>query len=59
MKYAEPLIKARLIKRYKRFLADVELFELDVETQQPKQMTIHTANTGSMKGVRFPAASFG
>jgi sugar fermentation stimulation protein A len=56
MKYAEPLIKARLIKRYKRFLADVELFELDEETQQPKQMTIHTANTGSMTGCALPGS---
>ncbi|MCU7939402.1 MAG: DNA/RNA nuclease SfsA [gamma proteobacterium symbiont of Bathyaustriella thionipta] len=56
MKFTEPLIKARLIKRYKRFLADVELFELDEETQQPKQMTIHTANTGSMTGCALPGS---
>ena len=56
MKYAEPLTKARLIKRYKRFLADVELFELDEETQKPKQITIHTANTGSMTGCAIPGS---
>ncbi|MCU7835998.1 MAG: DNA/RNA nuclease SfsA [gamma proteobacterium symbiont of Taylorina sp.] len=47
MNYSEPLIKARLIKRYKRFLADVEL-------QDGSQITIHTANTGSMKGCAVP-----
>ena len=56
MKYAEPLIKARLIKHYKRFLADVELFELDTETQKPKQITIHTSNTGSMTGCAHPGS---
>ena len=43
MNYSEPLIKARLIRRYKRFLADVEL-------QDGSEITIHTANTGSMTG---------
>ncbi|MCU7800606.1 MAG: DNA/RNA nuclease SfsA [gamma proteobacterium symbiont of Lucinoma myriamae] len=56
MKYAEPLTKARLIRRYKRFLADVELFELDTETQKPKQITVHTANTGSMTGCAIPGS---
>ncbi|NVK21851.1 MAG: DNA/RNA nuclease SfsA [Kangiellaceae bacterium] len=42
MKFSPPLIKARLKKRYKRFLADV---------QHPKlgEFTAHCPNTGSMK----------
>jgi len=57
MKYAEPLKKAHLIKRYKRFLADVELFdELDADTGKAKQITIHTANTGSMSGCALPGS---
>lgn len=43
MNFSEPLIKAKLIKRYKRFLADVEL-------ENGQKITIHTANTGSMTG---------
>lgn len=50
MKYPEPLIKACLIKRYKRFLADVVL-------QDGTQITIHTANTGSMMGCAVPKSA--
>jgi len=50
MKFSEPLIKARLIKRYKRFLADVEL-------EDGQQITIHTANTGSMTGCAIPGST--
>ncbi|MGD8327514.1 MAG: DNA/RNA nuclease SfsA [Sphingomonadales bacterium] len=44
MKFESPLIPGRLIKRYKRFLADVEL--KDGET-----ITAHCANPGSMMGL--------
>ena len=47
MQFSEPLVKARLIKRYKRFLADVELEDGQI-------ITIHTANTGSMNGCAIP-----
>lgn len=56
MKYAEPLIKARLIRRYKRFLADVEVLTTDMDSAQPEQITIHTANTGSMTGCAIPGS---
>jgi len=50
MNYSQPLVKARLIKRYKRFLADVELAD-------GSQITIHTANTGSMTGCAVPGST--
>lgn len=46
----EELLEARLIKRYKRFLADVEM---EGETTP---LTIHCPNPGSMLGVAFPGA---
>jgi len=47
MKFTPPLNKATLIKRYKRFLADVTLSD-GTET------TIHVANTGAMTGCATP-----
>ena len=42
-----PLVEGVLIKRYKRFLADVELDNGQI-------VTAHCANTGPMKGVLWP-----
>lgn len=42
MKFKQPLIKARIIKRYKRFLSDLELESGEV-------INAHVPNTGSMK----------
>ena len=47
MKYSSALIPGRLIKRYKRFLADIELDNGDV-------ITAHCANTGAMTGCADP-----
>ncbi len=44
------LTQAKLIKRYKRFLADVELDDGSI-------ITIHCPNTGSMKQCLFPGES--
>ncbi|MFT6071200.1 MAG: sugar fermentation stimulation protein A [Bacteriovoracaceae bacterium] len=42
MKFETKLVKGKIIKRYKRFLADIEL-------DSGETITAHTANTGSMK----------
>lgn len=47
MKYAAPLQQARFIRRYKRFMADVEL-------DDGTQITLHCPNTGSMKNCLYP-----
>ncbi|MCH2548356.1 MAG: DNA/RNA nuclease SfsA, partial [Alphaproteobacteria bacterium] len=44
MKFPSPLLKATLIKRYKRFLADVTLGDGSIDTA-------HSVNTGAMTGV--------
>lgn len=47
MRFAAPLQKGTLIKRYKRFLADVTL-------ENGQQVTAHCPNTGSMKTCGSP-----
>ncbi|MEX9610580.1 DNA/RNA nuclease SfsA [Providencia manganoxydans] len=47
MEFSPPLQPATLIKRYKRFLADVV-------TPEGQVMTIHCANTGAMTGCATP-----
>ncbi|WP_026376490.1 DNA/RNA nuclease SfsA [Aestuariibacter salexigens] len=47
MQYDPPLTKATLLKRYKRFLADVQLEDGQI-------LTAHCANTGAMTGCAEP-----
>lgn len=47
MKFATPLIPARLIKRYKRFLSDMTL-------EDGRDVVAHCANPGSMIGLAEP-----
>ena len=47
MEFACPLIPGKLIRRYKRFLADVEL-------EDGHEVTAHCANPGAMLGLNSP-----
>lgn len=47
MEFATPLLRGRLIRRYKRFLADIEL-------DSGETVTAHCANPGAMLGLNMP-----
>lgn len=47
MRFPDPLIRGRLVRRYKRFLSDVEL-------PSGHQVVAHCANPGSMLGLAEP-----
>jgi sugar fermentation stimulation protein A len=45
MRFQKPLLRVKLLRRYKRFLADVYSKEMDLT------FTVHCPNSGSMKGI--------
>ena len=49
MRFPTPLVEGRLIKRYKRFLSDIEL-------RTGETVTAHCANPGSMLGLAEPGS---
>ena len=49
MKFASPLVRGTLLKRYKRFLADIQF-------PDGREITAHVANPGAMIGLATPGS---
>jgi sugar fermentation stimulation protein A len=53
MRFPDPLLRGRLVRRYKRFLADVEALE---GPDRGTVVTAHCANPGAMLGLAEPGS---
>ncbi|MEP4379479.1 MAG: DNA/RNA nuclease SfsA [Alphaproteobacteria bacterium] len=53
MEFPDPLIPGRLIRRYKRFLSDIEIVGSD---GAPTEITAHCPNPGAMLGLKEPGS---
>lgn len=51
MQFTTPLIRGRLIRRYKRFLSDIEIQD---STGKAREITAHCPNPGAMLGLAAP-----
>lgn len=56
MEFSAPLVRGRLVRRYKRFLADVQLSD-DGNRHGENLVVAHCANPGSMAGLAEPGAA--
>lgn len=56
MQFPDPLLRGTLIKRYKRFLADVTLADVTLNSAPDGFITAHCANPGSMLGLNTPGS---
>ncbi len=59
MQYPEPLVRGRLVRRYKRFLSDIEISGHGNPggPDNKVDVTAHCANPGSMLGLAQPGAT--
>lgn len=61
MRYEQPLLEVRLVRRYKRFLADVQADQVpegavQIPAEAQGSFTVHCANPGSMNGLAVSGA---
>ena len=56
MKFLSPLLPGRLVRRYKRFLAEIILDDDALDSQAGKTVLAHCPNSGAMLGIQAPGS---